>query len=103
MSPGWLLLALPSLAMADDGTRLLAQFHCGACHVIPGVPAARGTLGPPLAELGRRNYLAGRVPLSRQALVQWIVDPASLVPGTPMPAMGVTPAQAARMADVLLR
>lgn len=82
-----------------DGAALLAQFQCGACHVIGGVPGATGTLAPTLDGLARRSYLAGRVPHTRDALQRWIVDPASLVPGTAMPAMGVTPAQAARMVE----
>lgn len=93
------LHALPAAAL--DGAALMAQYQCGACHVIDGVPAARGTLGPTLVGLGRRSYIAGRVPRTRWALVRWIVAPASLVPGTPMPALGVTPAQAAAIAATL--
>jgi cytochrome c1 len=66
------------------------------------VAHARGTRGPTLAQFGRRSYIAGRVPLSRNTLVQWIVDPASLVPGTPMPRLGVPPAEAERLALFLL-
>jgi cytochrome c len=47
--------------------RSLVQAHgCGACHVIPGVPGARGRAGPSLEAVGRRAYLGGVVPNSRE-------------------------------------
>jgi len=88
---------------AEQGRRLLAHYQCGRCHVIPGVPAARGRLAVPLASFGARSYIAGRLPNTRETLVRWIVDPPSLVPGTLMPNLGVSPAEAARMAAYLAR
>jgi cytochrome c len=84
------------------GARLLAQYQCGACHAIPGVGAARGQLGPPLHGFGRRAYIAGHLPISSDTLVRWIVDPRSLVPTTPMPAMGANEADARDMAAYLM-
>ena len=84
------------------GQRLLAQYQCGSCHAIPGVPIAQGAAGPPLTAFGRRSYIAGRVPNRPDTLANWIVAPASLVPGTVMPAMGVSPADARDMAAYLL-
>lgn len=88
---------------AERGARLLLQYQCGACHAIPGVAGARGQLGPPLQGFGRRAYIAGHLPNSSDALVRWIVDPRSLVPTTPMPAMGASEADARDMAAYLLR
>jgi len=83
------------------GLRLLTQYQCGSCHAIPGVPAARGVNGPSLQAFGRRSYIAGRVPNLPDALAQWIVAPASLVPDTAMPSMGVSREEARHMAAYL--
>jgi len=83
------------------GKNLLAQYQCGACHVIPDVPVARGIAGPPLADFGRRSYIAGHVPNNAEMLAQWIVNPRSLVPNTTMPSMGVSPDDARDMAAYL--
>jgi len=86
----------------ERGRSLLAQYQCGSCHAIPEVPAARGRTGPTLAAFGRRSYIAGQVPNRPEQLARWIVAPAELVPGTTMPAMGVSPADARDMAAYLL-
>ena len=80
---------------ARRGARLMAQYQCGACHVIPGIAASRGTQGPSLAAFGSRSYIAGRIPNQPSLLARWIERPASLVPSTSMPDMGV-PAKDAR-------
>jgi len=92
----------PGDRSAERGARLLAQYQCGTCHVIPGVGAARGQLGPPLQGFGRRAYIAGHLPNSGDMLARWIVDPRSLVPTTAMPAMGASEADARDMAAYLL-
>lgn len=86
-----------------SGQRLLAQYQCGSCHAIPGVAAVRqSTRGPVLAAFGKRSYIVGQVPNRPDTLARWIAEPAALVPGTPMPAMGVSPADARDMAAYLL-
>jgi cytochrome c2 len=86
---------------AGRGKLLLAHYQCGSCHQIPDVAAARGTLGPALESYGRRSYIAGQIPNRPDALARWIVDPASMKPGTAMPAMGVSAADARHMAAYL--
>ena len=46
-------------AAEERGRLLLRQYGCAACHSIPGVAAAQGNVGPPLAASPRRVYLAG--------------------------------------------
>lgn len=87
--------------LAGRGQLLLAQYQCGSCHAIPGVAASRGTMGPGLQAFGRRSYIAGNVPNQPAALAQWIVNPKSLIPSTPMPAMGVSYDDARAMAAYL--
>lgn len=83
------------------GRKLIEQYQCGRCHVIPGVAGARGRLAVPLAAMGARSYIAGRIPNRPETMTQWIVDPPSLVPGTAMPALGVSKEDAHRMAAYL--
>ncbi|MDM0028317.1 c-type cytochrome [Variovorax sp. J31P216] len=89
-------------AQLERGRTLMAHYQCGSCHAIPEVAAARGQNGPPLAAFGRRSYIAGHLPNRPETLARWILDPAALVPDTPMPAMGVSPADARDMAAFLL-
>ena len=93
--------APPDRATLVHGRQLLAQYQCGSCHVIPEVAAARSTVGPTLAAFGRRSYIAGHVPNGVDALARWIIEPAVLAPGTAMPSMGVSPADARAMAIYL--
>lgn len=68
---------------------------------MPRVPAARGTLAASLERYGRRSYIAGRVPNTPATLARWIADPQAVVPGTAMPDMGVSDADARDIAAYL--
>jgi cytochrome c len=83
------------------GARLIEQYHCGSCHVIPDIPAAQGRTGPMLEQFGRRSFIAGSIPNFPDALARWIVDPAAMKPGTTMPSMGVSESDARHMAAYL--
>src|SRR5690349_9260391 len=72
---------------ADRGETVLAGLECGACHVIPGIPGARGQTGPSLAAYSRRSYVAGKFPNEPETLVRFIRDPPTLAPMTAMPAV----------------
>ncbi len=102
------MLPRAGLAAGADGPRiehgraLLAQYQCGTCHAIPGVQAAKGNVAQPLAGWRNRSYIAGLLPNSADVLARWIAAPQALVPGTPMPSMGVSPADAQAMAAYLL-
>ncbi len=91
------------------GKRLAAQYQCGACHTIPGIPAARAgmgtslgpTIGPSLEHFGRRSYIAAGIPNLPEPLVAWLIDPPAVKPGTAMPNMGVSPGDARHLAAFL--
>jgi cytochrome c2 len=85
----------------DRGKQELAAYGCGACHVIPGVRGAQGAVGPPLTQFARRTYIAGEAPNTGRFLVQWIMAPQSIEPGTAMPNLGVTAGQARDIAAYL--
>jgi cytochrome c2 len=89
-------------ASAERGRQLLAQYQCGSCHTIPGVASAGGRAAASLKGFGQRSYIAGRLANRPDTLARWIEQPKALVPGTPMPSMGVSPADARDMAAYLL-
>lgn len=112
--PAWPLIAVTLFAGAAyaeggiqdsqqvrRGQALLAQYQCGACHTIPGVPAARGEFAQTLRGWGQRSYIAGRLPNRPEMLARWIAEPEALVPGTAMPTMGVSASDAQAMAAYL--
>jgi len=41
------------------GKELIQAYGCGSCHVIPGLYAAQGMVGPPLMFFSRRTMIAG--------------------------------------------
>jgi cytochrome c2 len=71
----------------ERGRREIARLQCGACHDIPGIRAARGSVGPPLDGFARRIYLAGKWPNQPQFLLSWLRDPPAMAPLTAMPAL----------------
>lgn len=86
---------------AENGKLLLRQFACGSCHEIPGVAAARGRVGPPLAGVASRVYLAGVLPNTPESMAAFIRAPHKADPKTAMPDMGVTEAHARDMVAYL--
>ncbi len=101
----WLGLLLtacgsPSPA-AQRGEAAMERYGCGACHVIPGVTGARGMVGPPLTSWSRRGIIAGHLANTPDNLAAWITDPPKYSPGTAMPNLGVSEAEARDMAAYL--
>ncbi|MDY6945815.1 MAG: c-type cytochrome [Pseudomonadota bacterium] len=86
---------------ADKGRVALAQYECGVCHVIPGIPDAVGKVGPALDDYSRRSYVAGKFPNQPETLVRWIVDAPSMAPQTAMPAIAMSQQEARHMAAYL--
>lgn len=81
--------------------KLMIQYGCPTCHVIPHVPGAVGKVGPSLEGLAQRSYLAGTLQNSPENLVRWIQHPQQIHPGTAMPEMGVTLSDATQIAAFL--
>jgi cytochrome c2 len=90
-------------AEAAQGRLLLQQFGCGGCHRIPGVAAAEGDVGPPLAGIARRVYLGGVLPNTPDNMVRWIRAPQKIDPLTAMPDLHVTEPHARAMVAHLYR
>jgi len=86
--------ALATGGDASRGARLIRDKGCGSCHRIGGVPGATGMVGPSLRDLTSRAYIAGELTNTPENVVRWIMDPQALSPGTVMPDLGVTEAEA---------
>ncbi|MBW3568367.1 MAG: c-type cytochrome [Proteobacteria bacterium] len=85
----------------EQGALVIEMADCGACHTIPGIDRANGTVGPPLTFWSKRSYIAGSVPNLPHNLVEWLIDPHGVEPGTAMPDVGLTRQQARDVAAYL--
>lgn len=95
-------------AMADAlggdparGHDMMRKYGCGSCHMIPGVAGANGLVGPPLAGVATRAYIAGVLPNAPENMRRWIQDPKSVDSLTAMPNVGVTASDARHIAAYL--
>lgn len=86
----------------EIGRRLISDYGCVSCHVVPGVSSTPSYVGPPLDHWGRRSYIAGALSNNQGNLVRWIVGPQDVEPGTAMPDLGVTERDATNIAAYLL-
>lgn len=86
----------------ERGRRALHQYACNACHVIPGVTGSDVHVGPPLAGIGSRRLIGGRLAGSPENLALWIARTHEVKPGTAMPQLGVPPRDARDMAGYLM-
>jgi len=76
------------------GPALMRKYGCQSCHTIPGVVGADGLVGPPLAGIASRSYIAGVLPNAPDNMLRWIRDPKAVDPLTAMPNTGVTASDA---------
>jgi cytochrome c2 len=90
-----------TIGNARHGKELIRSYGCGACHMIPGVEAARGMVGPPLLFLADRTMIAGELPNTPANLTHWIQHPRDVEPKTAMPELGVTEDEAYDIAAYL--
>jgi len=72
------------------GRTAVSAYGCDTCHTIPGVATANATVGPPLTQIARRTYLAGRLENTPQNMTRWIRAPREVDPQTAMPDTGVS-------------
>ena len=86
---------------ARMGRRWMEVYGCGGCHVVPGVPGARGRVGPPLDNVAARLFVAGVTENKPDNLISWIRDPQMVDSATAMPKTGVTERQARDIAAYL--
>lgn len=85
----------------DRGRQLIAAYGCGGCHHVPGVPGAQGRVGPSFAGFAERTFIAGSLRNEPAQVVNWIRFPQQVRPGTAMPTLGVSEADAGDIAAYL--
>ena len=93
----------PDPALVDEGKQIVAQKGCGGCHTIPGVAGATGAVGPGLAGVASRPTIAAGAVQNNgpDDLKRWVQDPPGVKPGTAMPNLNLTDAEATRVAAFL--
>jgi putative membrane protein len=75
---------------ARRGQTAMGKYGCGACHTIPNVRGANGTVGPPLDRIAARMYLGGHLTNTPANMMKWIQHPQAIDPKNVMPELGVT-------------
>lgn len=98
------------LAWPSRGRRTMERSGCMTCHAFTGAPALAispvpVTLEPATLELGimlAPDLAHVRERFQRPALIAWLVDPPAQKPGTPMPKLGLSTAEATDIAAYLL-
>lgn len=83
------------------GAADIERVGCGACHVVPGISRADGTVGPPLTDFSHRGFIAGQLPNTGPNLIRWLLDPQGVEPGTDMPDLNLTETEARDIAAYL--
>ena len=83
------------------GKVLIESYGCGACHMVPGIHSARGTVGPSLAHFSNQSMIPAGMANSPDNLVLWLRDPVALEPKTAMPNLGIGDGQAHDIAAYL--
>ena len=75
----------PESATEIEGQAVFLSEGCGACHAVRGTEAA-GQVGPDLTHLASRTTLgAGILPMTAEALAEFVRDPEGVKPGVRMP------------------
>ncbi|MFD4838052.1 c-type cytochrome [Achromobacter sp. NPDC058515] len=92
-----------SLRLGDSvaGKAALHQYLCVTCHTIPGVTGAWNHVGPSLAGMADRPYIAGAMANTPENLQRWLRAPGAVKQGTVMPDLGVSEQDARDIAAFL--
>lgn len=80
----------PRMGDALAGRQALQQYMCVTCHVIPDVVGASHHVGPSLAGIATRPYIAGVLSNTPENMRRWLMAPTTIKPGTAMPDLGVS-------------
>jgi mono/diheme cytochrome c family protein len=88
-------------ASVERGRAVAAAAGCAGCHSIPGVGPGGGNVGPPLASIGRRVYIAGLLPNNASNMRLWVTETQRVRPGDAMPSTQLDARQANDLAAFL--
>lgn len=91
---------MPQTSVAR-GMKAIERAGCGACHVVPGLDWPQGRSGPSLEGFADQGLIAGRLPNRPDLLAAYVRDAPAALPGTTMPAMPLSEAEARDVAAYL--
>jgi len=74
---------------ASAGRAALSQYLCATCHAIPEVAGASHHVGPSLAGIATRPFIAGVLNNTPENMRRWLMAPTTIKPGTAMPDLGI--------------
>jgi cytochrome c2 len=83
------------------GHDAMRRYGCQSCHSIPGVAGANALVGPPLAGIASRSYIAGVLSNTPDHMIEWLKNPPKVDSMTAMPNMNVTDRDARDIAAYL--
>lgn len=97
----------PSAARLADGRKRYVARGCPACHTLGNVDFGVGITADFLVQMKDATRLAPNLRFARDRLrpgviVDWIVEPSALLPGTRMPTLGIPREEAELIADFVL-
>jgi cytochrome c2 len=95
------MAAMATGGSPERGRALIHRYGCVSCHTIPGVEGTHTIVGPPLAGIATRTYIAGVLVNQPDNMVRWIRNPPAVDSLTAMPFMGVTERDARDIASYL--
>lgn len=77
-------------SLKEAAAKIILDRGCVACHFIPGIPEAVGTMGPSLKNLMSREMIVnGKLENTPDGLREWLRNPKSISPSTMMPNLGL--------------
>jgi cytochrome c oxidase subunit 2 len=89
-------------AATADGQKLFMAKGCAGCHSLVALNAPKGMLGPNLANIGARSWIAaGTLPNTDDNLAHWIRTPQAIKQGVLMPNLGLSEDEAKAIAAYL--
>ena len=91
----------PGAGDARRGRQAIQQYACVTCHAIPGVVGSQAPVGPSLARIATRSFIAGVLPNSAENMELWLIAPQDVKPGTAMPDLDMSPRDAKDIAAYL--
>jgi cytochrome c oxidase subunit 2 len=86
---------VPQTPQYATGEKLFLSKGCVGCHSLQAVNAPKGMIGPNLANVGARSYIAaGTLKNTDVNLARWIRNPQAIKTGVLMPNLGVSETEA---------
>lgn len=95
--------APPAIGDAAHGKKLVAQYGCNVCHIVPGIEGAQGSLAPSLAGIAGRAKISNETVVNTpENLAKYVENPPALNPDSSMPILDIPTAETKDIAAYLM-